>query len=182
MCNNWEKEYSNQFVCNNKMYDGTGEYLVEGTLPDAGNSNIMFWAPNPPTYNSSFNGSGLPYPNAEIAYENTPNKGMVKANNGNYKFKIKYPNSYYSGLGTKIIEPVYHIKICGGEKVHTVKLGHGIPFRMLTYPEFADRTGPEFYAGGLNLPIRTQEQIIRDGGYPNTNKKITNFWENRPRV
>ena len=31
MCNNWEKEYSNQFVCNNKMYDGTGEYLVEGT-------------------------------------------------------------------------------------------------------------------------------------------------------
>lgn len=183
MCDSWKKDYSSKFNCNDQeMNTGVGEYTVTGHLDGAGNSNILFWAPNPPTYSSSFSGSGLPYPNANIAYENTPNRGMVKAENGNYQFKVRFPNAYYAGLGTKYIEPCCHIKICGSDEIHTIPLNHGIPYRTLTYPEFANRTSPTFYDGGLNLPVRTQEQILRDSGYPETNKKITDFWGTRPRV
>ena len=148
MCDSWKKDYSSKYSCNNKVINsGSGEYTVKGYLEGAGNSNIFFWAPNPPTYTSSFSGSGLPYPNANIAYENTPNKGMIQAESGNYEFKLRFPNAYYAALGSKYIEPCCHLKICGSDKIHTINLSHGIPYRMLTYPEFANRTGTEFYAG-----------------------------------
>ena len=183
MCDNWMKNYSENFNCKNQVIDsGNGEYIVKGHLENAGNQSILFWAANPPTYSTSFTGSGLPYPNADIAYENTPNKGMIHAKNGNYEFKIRFPNAYYAGLGSKYIEPVCHLKICGTDKIHNINLSHGIPYRMLTYLIFSERTSPEFYNGGLSLPIRTQEQILRDSSYPDTNNKIVDFWGDRPRV
>lgn len=183
MCDNWKQNFSNNYSCNNQMIDtGDGEYLVQGNLPEAGNSNIIYWAASPPTYTTSFTGSGLPYPNYDLAYENTPNQGMVKAINGNYKFNLRYPNAYYAGLGTKYIKPCYHIKVCGTNKVFTFDLGNGIPFRMLTYPEHPQRTSPNFYEGSNKFPIRTQEQILRDSGYPSTNTMNKNFWGTKPPV
>ena len=62
-------------------------------------------------------------------------------------------------------------------------MGNGIPFRMLTYqqtPVTVSRDSPNFYNGGFNLPVRTQEQILRDSAYPDKNTMPKNFWGLRP--
>ena len=121
-----------------------------------------------------------------MAYENTPNRGAVKATNGKFEFRLKYPNSYYMGLGTVYVEPSCLVKVCGknsDSKIHTIKLGNGIPFRMMTYPPpplTAPRANPLFYKGGHELPIRTQEQILRDSGFPEKNTMAANFWGLKP--
>jgi hypothetical protein len=40
----------------------------------------------------------------------------------------------------------------------------------------AARTNSLFYKGRDDLPIRTQEQILRDSGYPDKNIMPPNFW------
>ena len=183
MCDNWKSDFSKQFTCKGVVLDsGDGEYVVKGNISSLGNNKILFWAPNPPTYTTSFTGSGLPYANPTMAYDNTPNRGMTTANNGNFEFRLRYPNSYYMGLGTVCVEPSCHIKLCGDNsdgKIHTIKLGNGIPFRMLSYPPTSDtraRANPSFYEGRDKLPVRTQEQVLRDSGYPEANVMPKDFW------
>jgi len=181
MCEQWKKKLFNKYSCDGVITDkGNGEFVVKGQLKhDAVNSKILYYASNPPTYCTSYSGSGLPFPNPVMAFENTPNKGAIMTNaNGEFKFKVQYPNSYYAGLGTVHVEPQIFLKICGEDKIHTVKLGNGIPFRLLSYPgqrNLAPRTGPNFYKR-QNLAIRTQEQIFRDSTYPSKNIMPKNFW------
>tara|TARA_B100000575_G_scaffold294356_1_gene309755 strand:+ start:6659 stop:7240 length:582 start_codon:yes stop_codon:yes gene_type:complete len=185
-----KKNIDKNLNCEGIVLDsGDGEYIVKGYTFSGNKSNttVMYWAANPPTYTTSFSGSGLPYPNPDIAFENTPNRGAVKTNDGSFEFRVRYPNSFYVGLGSKYVEPNVYIKICNGEKnnkIHTITLGHGIPFRMMTYPpttpNVRPRNGPEFYAGRDKLPHRTQEQILRDSGYPTNNSMPDNFWNNVP--
>ena len=53
--------------------------LFKGSLKDSSkNGLVKFIAANAPDYRQSYSGSGLPFPNPEIAYENTPNKGTAK--------------------------------------------------------------------------------------------------------
>jgi len=159
-----------------------GEFLVKGHIADGGSQKLIYYASNPPTYNSSFSGSGLPFPNPDVAFEGTPNNGAVMTYpDGRFEFKVFYPNGYYIALGTIYVGPHVFIKTCGAEKVHSIYLGDGIPFRMLTYPSppyTAPRKCPMFYAeGGRQMPpTRTQEQILRDSRYPDTNEMPKNFW------
>ena len=54
---------------------------------------------------------------------------------------------------------------------------------MLTYPQTPitiSRESPKFYDGGFQMPIRTQEQILRDSAYPSNNKMPKNFWGLKP--
>ena len=98
-------------------------------------TKIIYYAPNPPTYNSSFSGSALPFPNPDIAFEGTPNHGAVNTKEDiSFEFRIFYPNSYYIALGTVYVGPHVFIKGCGVKKVHSIYLGDGVPFRMVTYP------------------------------------------------
>lgn len=98
---------------------------------------IVYWAANPPNYNSSYSGSGLPFPNPEIAYENTPNLGVVQLDGNNYSFDMLFPNSYYSELGTVYNEPRFFMKLCSNSNdlhdIRTIMLNNPIPYRSLTY-------------------------------------------------
>ena len=185
MSSKWEESYLKNMKCENEIINNEdGEYTVRGFLPDIdSNSTLVYWAANPPTYNGSFTGSGLPFPNPEIAYEKTINKGSVKTIGGHYEFKLRYPNSYYVGLGKKFVEPCVHIKVCqpyGKDIVKTIKLGNSIPFRSTSHPDgqrtSRNRDSSLFYAGRDNLPMRTQEQILRDSSYPDNNDMPDNFW------
>ena len=50
--------------------------LVVIFLKEIGKScEVSYLAAQPPQFNQSFTGSAIPYPDAEIAYENTKNKG-----------------------------------------------------------------------------------------------------------
>ncbi len=167
---------------------GDGEYIVKGSVQTkTTNATVMYWAANPPTYTTSFSGSGLPYPNPEVAYENTPNRGAVKTSGGQFQFRVRFPNAYYIGLGSVYVEPCVHIKVCeeGSDgTIQTIKLGNGIPYRSLTYPPTQNGTLPRencmFYDGRDKLPIRGQEAILRSAGYPEQNKMATNFWGLKP--
>ena len=185
MCDNWKESIGQEYSCEGTVLDGgEGEYVVKGTVKSkTSNPKVLFWAANPPTYTTSYSGSGLPYPNPDIAYENTPNRGSVIANNRSFEFRIRYPNSFYIGLGSLYLEPCVHIKICENGtdgNVETIKLGNGIPFRSLTYPPTQPNTrprrGPLFYLGRDKLPIRSQETILRESGFPEENIVPKNFW------
>ena len=178
MCDNWKNQVD-KYSCGGVVVDGgDGEFVVKGKLKtDISNAKLLYYAPNPPTYCSSYSGSGLPYPNPSAAFENTPNKGAVIINSdGKFSFRVRYPNSYYTGLGSVYVPPHVFVKVCGQDKIHTIELGNGIPFRLLSYPFL--RKNVQFYntKGRNMLPPRTQERILRDSGYPNKNEMPLDFW------
>jgi hypothetical protein len=169
--------------------ENKGEYVVRGRLNGGDpNSLVVFWAANPPTYGLSYYGSAHPYPNPTVAYENTPNKGSTRCKDGYFEFRVFYPNAYYVGLGTIYVEPHVNIKVVsstGESQIHKIELGNGVPFRTLTYappPTSYPRYDPMFYQGIGNLPVRTQEQILRSSGFPSKNEYPNNFWGLKPPV
>ena len=179
----WRNTYFQKLNCEG-MVEKTpsGDFLVQGRLKNHdADAKIMFWAAAPSGYRTSFTGSGLPYPNPEVAFENSPNRGIVRANNSEFSFKVYSPNSYYTGLGTVYMPPHIFFKVCDTRKsdtVHTIKLGEGVPYRMLSYPNVAKgaRSNPLFYDGRDQQPVRSQEQILRDSGYPLKNEMAKDFW------
>ena len=65
--------------------------------------------------------------------------------------------------------------------VYNIKLNNAVPFRLLTYPSpptSNSRKNSLFYDGRDNLPIRTQEDIIRSSAYGS--KMPNNFWGMKP--
>jgi hypothetical protein len=191
MCENWKENVinSNLNEIEMKTYENDeGMVIVKGSFRNIGsfiNSQfIKFVAPNPPTFNQSFSGSGLPYPNKETAFDETPNKGVVPIQGGQFKFKLHYPNSYYDNLGKVYVPPCFYYNLTDGNgndsKIEIVKLGDGIPYRTLTWPQQRNwYSGPEFYTN-KDMPVRSQEQILRDSAYPVKNMEYKNFWGTRP--
>jgi hypothetical protein len=186
----WRNIYFEKLDCNGVVINaGTGDIVVQGEVKSkTSDPTIVFWAPNPPTWSQSYSGSGLPYHDSIQAYENSPNVGAVKAVNRKFEFRIKFPNAYYVGLGSLYVPPVVHFKVCEEEcdqkEYHTVELGKGIPFRTLTYPSPPSnkpRDSPLFYyCGKSKLPVRSQEQVLRDAGYPEDNRMPDDFWGLKP--
>jgi hypothetical protein len=147
-------------------------------MPD--NNEIYYIASSPPDYRYSFPGSGLPFANAEDAFEGTPNKGVVQLNAGRFTVNLQYPNAFYEHLGSKYVPPTLFVKytVGGKQKEKSFKISDGIPFRTLTYSPL--RTGAEFYATQFHLPVRSQESILRSSGYPRINKMPADHWGLRP--
>ena len=64
------------------------------------NSTVNYIASVPAVRNNSFTGSGLPYPSEEVAFENTPFKGVCQLTGQAGEITISdLPNSYYIKLG-----------------------------------------------------------------------------------
>lgn len=176
---NWRQKLFNQNMCSGSITnEGKGDLLITGSIvTDKENAELIYWAPTPANHGSSFSGSGLPYPNPEVAYDRTPNVGKVPLNSkGQFAIRIKYPNAYYSALGTGYIPPIINLKVCGEDKTTTIKIDDGIPFRSLTYikPHTV-----ESYSVSPKL-VRTQEEILRSSAYPSENKMPENFWGMKP--
>lgn len=193
MCSKWESCYKNFEPLNVKlMKNDEGDYLVSGKLKNSllkysskSDVFVKYWAPNSPTYNTSFSGSGLPFPNETVAFQESDNVGLVKLNGDSFIIKLHYPNSYYINMGTKLIEPQVKLRLVDSNnkelsEIYKINLGNHIPFRSLSWnPQRDWNKGPLFY-NNPNLPIRTQEQILKDSAYPSTNKQPDNFWGLKP--
>jgi len=186
----WRSMFFNKKLCEGIVENhGDGNIVITGKLKvNLNEAKVVYWAANPPDYNVSFSGSGLPFPSPEFAFENTKNIGSVVAKNGVFKIKLYYPNAYYVGLGSLYVPPHVHIKICeeGYNKFFSIKIGAGVPYRTLTHPAPPSvnfRVDPLFYKND-RLTVRSQEQILRDSGYPDYNtippEIPTNFWGKRP--
>jgi hypothetical protein len=183
---NWEnKTFNNQHCSGNMTRTQNGDIMISGRVNTMGVTKLMYWAAAPPTYSTSFSGSGLPYANPLQAYDRTPNRGTIQLKGNTFQFTIKYPNAYYVGLGSLYVPPHVNIKLCDnnncGESVSLV-VDEGIPFRTLTYPappSNKPRNSPLFYCEPSH-GARSQEQILRESGYPNQNKMPSNFWGKKP--
>jgi hypothetical protein len=168
------------------FYEGDGKYVVKGMTRSFGSSaKLLFWAANPASRGYSCAGSGLPYPSAEMAFEDTPNRGVVHINNGYFEFRVHFPNAFYASLGTRYVEPCVFVKVCeeGRESpIQSIVLGNGIPFRTIDHPKERYQKGVMFYHGRDALPHRSQEQILRDSAYPEKKNGVfdvpANFWGN----
>ena len=169
----------------------TGDIIIKGRVTTNDINRVMYWASAPPTYGTSFSGSGMPYPNPATAFDRTPNRGVVELNSiGEFTFRIKYPNAYYVGLGSLYVPPHVNLKLCvagldeadPANKTVSLTIDEGIPFRLLTYPappSKKPRTGPMFYCEPCQ-GARTQEAILRASGYPEKNVMPDNFWGTKP--
>ena len=186
------KSSSRQTLFNKDMCQGIithqpgGDLIVNGHIKtDTSNAKLYYWAASPPTYGISFSGSGMPYPNALVAYDRTPNKGVVQLNGGQFNITLKYPNAYYIGLGSLYIPPHINFKVCepGREDTYfSVQIDDGVPFRTLTYPappSKKPRLSAMFYCEP-EKGARSQESILRASAYPSTNTMPDNFWGDRP--
>lgn len=193
MCTQWNKAHRELELCNVDILKKTdSSFMVDGKLKGSllklSSSNkftLKFWASNPPTYNSNFSGSGLPYATPEMAFENTSNFGTVDVRNGSFSFSLRYPNSYYKNMGTEYVFPEVMIRVFNDKDspisdTQHINLGEGIPFRSLTWGWQRNwNEGPLFYKND-NLPVRNQFQILLDSAYPKTNTMPDNFWGLRP--
>ena len=178
MCDKYRVKYINTPEFSSQLVDnGNGSYRVDGKLNESISGTLQYIAAAPPTVGSSFSGSNLPFANEDIAFVNTPNKGVTEVKNGRFTLNIRYPNSYYEFLG-KVFNPpqviLYHVE---SDKEFVLPLGGSVPFRTLSHPE--NRTSSLFYSNE-NLPIRTQANIIKDSAYPQQNFTPENFWGLRP--
>ena len=110
-------------------------YVVKGIVP-AGispNTKVNFWAASPPDRMTTFAGSGLPFPNPEMAFENTPNKGAVRAVGGAFQISVQFPNSFYVNMGKTLLPPHVLVKFCDPRsEVKAIVIGDPIPNRSLT--------------------------------------------------
>ena len=187
MNNNIRKVLFNKEICDGSVsFIENGEIIVAGQLKTiTPQTTVYYWAAAPPTYGVSFSGSGMPYPSPEVAYDRTPNKGVINVVNGSFNFSIKYPNAYYIGLGSLYIPPHINFKVSAQsnpDSYFSVQLDDGIPFRMLTYPappSQKPRVSPLFYCEPEH-GARTQEDILRNSSYPSTHTMPPNFWGDRP--
>ena len=94
MCPAYKVDNGSDFTFNINIIsnkDKQNSYVVSGKL-NMPNFNeklyVKYNASSPPTYNSNFSGSGLPYPNEEVAFENTPNRGVAEVINGDFSFVL----------------------------------------------------------------------------------------------
>jgi len=184
----WQTKDFTQQGCQGQLTNTTtGDIIVRGSFSDPSVSQVMYWAAAPPTFGTSFSGSGMPYPNPVVAYDRTPNKGTVQVSGGQFEFRIKYPNAYYIGLGSLYVPPHVSIKPARGVGADSaepvmVVLDEGIPFRMLTWPApptKKPRVTAMFYCEPSH-GARSQEAILRGAAYPETNTMPDNFWGTKP--
>lgn len=157
---------------------------------DMRGKKVYYWAAAPAGKGISFSGSGMPYPNAIVAYDNTVNKGIVAVDaNNSITVEMKYPNAFYVGLGTLYVVPHANFKIMVNPEqpsdqdiTFAVPINDGIPFRTLTYPAPPSknpRNSPLFYQGRCH-GARSQESIIYASQYPSKFETPDDFWADRP--
>jgi len=132
---------------------------------------ITIIAPNPINRMSNYSGSGLPYPNYEIAFENTPNIHKIEAS-GIFNISFKYPNSFYMPDGINKIKPsIYFIFTRYNNNSFRLQYELEDKNALRTLINRSSRKNPEFYGAKDHiLPIDTAEKVM----YAYSRAKIEN--------
>jgi len=144
---------------------------IQGDIPDFDNySKVLIIAANPIDRMTNYAGSGLPFPCADVAFEQTPNYHEASKKEVNLTFK--YPNSYYGYEWTnnKIFQKkpptIYLITVKKGSQIsqitpYLLPIREPLPLRTLTHrPGFYN--GPEFYTKKEDvIPLTTAENVMR---------------------
>jgi hypothetical protein len=170
------------------MRNEAGNVLIMGKLlPFAGShQEIHYIAPKGIHRGMSFAGSGLPYHNADQAFDGTENQGVLMSPDGSFTIELPtFPSAYYTGLGSTYIPPVLMLETIkvstqnSGQpekfKTHLFLSPEGVPYRWIAGAPPGPRVAPVegnvgramFYSGREELPLfQNQEMLCRYKGYP----------------
>lgn len=157
-------EFQNSLVqCNVQVLGKCEGIRIKGTVLNRNNyDTVMILAPNPIDKRSSYSGTGLPFPCADVAFEGSPNMKEIDMS-GVFDVDFSYPNSYYTVANKKkVISSIFFIldKVEGGKEFVRFELRDMYPLRTLVNRE--SRTGPEFYSEKYDvLPVDTAEAIMK---------------------
>lgn len=121
---NW-RSHSNKFencdIALSKNDDGM--VLVDGVLKNIykryksiiGDTYVKYWAPNCQCVANDVSGVVVPFPNEEIAFEDTINQGVVKVLNDKFRINLYRPQSYYSNTSQEAIAPNVKFMFCDSQ-------------------------------------------------------------------
>lgn len=146
-------EFSDRTV-SGKIYCENGVYLVAGKLHlGFRDANVLFRAAEPNDMRLSISGSGLPFPNPEMAY-GPVNSGQAQVDRyGNFEFKVFSPNSYYKN--DDIMNGVGQGKILALPHIHlTVTLANGTK-KGYDFPLDQGKVGLRSLTGLPNKMVRS---------------------------
>jgi hypothetical protein len=161
----------------------TGSVIVNGRVTGLGpQPQTIYWiAAAPVTRGIGFAGAGAPYPNREIAFENTPHQGKVESADGSFSIELKdIPAGYYSGLGSTYVPPMIEFtsalkngtKFASNLWINDVAVPYrwiaGAPATLRPAVAEEDNLGRAMYYNGRDqLPLfENQEALLRARGYP----------------
>ncbi len=117
-------------ICHGKIVSDGWNIAVDGICKSVA-PTVRYAAAAPPDLRGSYMGSGLPFPNEEVAYEGSPNVGEVPCNAGKFSFTLVNPNSYYKNNGTSLVSP--HVMFTIGDQYFDVPMPSKlVPDRSLT--------------------------------------------------
>lgn len=159
-----------------------GSVSIQGKLSGIpGPMRIVWRAATPVTRGIGFAGSGQPYPNRDIAFENTPNNGELDSEDGSFSIQLAgIPAGYYTQLGATYVPPI--VEFLAKNKVGAVwstalwvndtaapyRWLNGAPATLRPEVDTPDATGRAmYYYGREQMPLFTnQEAQLRSKGYP----------------
>lgn len=144
--------FDNEFVeCTVTIIDKDANLELKGHVKQMGMAReVVLMAPNPIDRMTNYTGSALPFPCANVAFENTPNYVIITDPSGTFHVKFSYPNGYYTTDAHTKIEPSIFLKFDWkkADKEPTIvrlPLQDRFPLRTLNYrPGHAK--GPQYYA------------------------------------
>jgi len=158
-------DFRNAFVqCTVTPIDNFSKIRITGQVANRpGFQSALMIAGNPIDRRSSYSGTGLPFPCADVAFEETKNVYNIEMN-GTIDAVFTYPNSYYTvGDKKKVISSIFFILeyLDGNKEFIRFELKDLYPLRTLVNRE--SRTGPEFYSSKYEiLPVDDAEVIMRE--------------------
>lgn len=164
--------FNNEYIQCTMFITETGSIRLQGRVINrAAYRAVEIVAPAPIDRMTNYSGSGLPFPCAEIAFENTPNHIFVDES-GQFDGAFAYPNSYYThDAFNKIVSSVFavlHPKNDDATEpiVVRMELPEQVPLTVRTLTHRPKRVDPEFY--------RKKEDIIGVRGAEATMRALAN--------
>jgi len=124
--------------------------------------SVKLIAANPIDRMVNYTGSGLPFPNDTIAFENTPNIFIIKENR--FKTEFSYPNSFYTIDGFNKIDSsifIHIVTLTNNNIYEKMSLTDLYPLKSLTY-RHSRNTEPIYYDHkNVVLPVDTAEEVMK---------------------
>lgn len=179
--------------------DTAGRVRVTGNMTkfSGEKQNIRWVSPRGPHRTTGFNGSGLPFHDADQAFFNTENTGVIESNDGSFKIHMNsLPSAYYTGLGSVYVPPVLMLETTPANtnktfRTHIFLSPIGVPYRWIAGAPPGPRITPSveevgrsmFYMGRESLGLfQNQEAQLRFKGYPTNQaaEELPDYIDSRP--
>ena len=154
--------YKNDYVSCDVEFLATGDIRIVGKVASPSSfTSMRLFAPCPIDRMTSYSGSGLPFPCAAVAYENSPNNHVISTG-GDFDAQFKYPNGYYMSDAKQKIPPSIFFSLSPSNDQPVIvqfKLPDPLPLRTLGYRPM--RQGPLYYSAKESLvPIASAEDTM----------------------